>query len=57
LRIRAIHQYSRGTNGAPRIHQELLAADIHAGRKRVARLMKATGLAGASRRQWMVTTV
>ena len=24
-RIRAIHQYSRGTYGAPRIHQELRA--------------------------------
>jgi len=57
LRIRAIHQYSRGTYGAPRIHEELRAADIHLGRKRVARLMKAAGLRGASRRAWMVTTV
>jgi putative transposase len=56
-RIRAIHQYSRGTYGAPRIHQELLAADIHAACKRVARLMRAAGLKGASRRKWMVTTV
>jgi putative transposase len=56
-RIRAIHQYSRGTYGAPRIHQELMAADIHAACKRVARLMKAAGLKGASRRQWLVTTV
>jgi putative transposase len=29
-RIRVIHQYSRGACGAPRIHQELMAADIHA---------------------------
>jgi putative transposase len=56
-RIRAIHQYSRETYGAPRIQQELMAADIHAACKRVARLMKAAGLKGASRRQWMVTTV
>jgi putative transposase len=55
--IRAIHPYSRETYGAPRIHEELLAADIHVGRKRVARLMKAAGLKGASRRQWRVTTV
>ena len=54
--IRAIHQYARGTYGAPRVHEELRAADIHIGRKRVARLMKAAGLCGASRRQWMVTT-
>jgi putative transposase len=57
-RIRAIHQYSGGTYGAPRIHQELLAAaNIHAACKRVARLMRAAGLKGASRRRWMITTV
>jgi putative transposase len=56
-RIRAIHQYSRGTYGAPRIHQELHAAEIRVGRKRVARLMKAARLRGASRRQWVITTV
>jgi putative transposase len=50
-RIRAIHQYSRCTYGAPRIHEELRAADIHPGRKRVARLIKAAGLRGASRRR------
>jgi putative transposase len=56
-RIRAIHQYSRGTYGAPRIHQELRAAEIRVGCKRVARLMKAASLRGASRRQWVITTV
>jgi putative transposase len=56
-RIRAIHQYSRGTYGAPRIHQELLAANIHTACKRVARLMRVAGLKGASRRRWMITTV
>ncbi len=56
-RITAIHQYSRGTYGTPRIHAELLAAGIHLGRKRVARLMKAAGLCGVSRRKWVTTTV
>jgi putative transposase len=56
-RIRAIHQYSRETYGAPRIHEELRAAEIRVGCKRVARLMKAASLRGASRRQWLVTTV
>jgi transposase-like protein len=56
-RIRAIHQYSRGTYGAPRIHQELRAAEIRVGCKRVARLLKAASLRGASRRQWLLTTV
>jgi putative transposase len=55
--IAAIHQCSRATYGAPRIHEELLAAGIHVGRKRVARLMKATGLSGVSRRRWVTTTV
>jgi putative transposase len=56
-RITAIHHYSRATYGAPRIHEELLAAGIHVGRKRVARLMKATGLSGVSRRRWVTTAV
>src|SRR5216684_5527217 len=43
-RISAIHQHSRATYGAPRIHEELLAVGIHVGRKRVARLMKAADL-------------
>ena len=57
MRIRAIHQYSRGTYGAPRIHQELRAAEIRVGCKRVARLMQAVSLRGASRRPWVITTV
>jgi putative transposase len=56
-RISAIHQYSRATYGAPRIHAELLAVGLHVGRKRVARLMKAAGLWGVSRRKWVTTTV
>jgi hypothetical protein len=34
-----------------------LAAGIHVGRKRFARLMKTTGLSGVSRRRWVTTTV
>jgi putative transposase len=37
--IRTIHDRSRGTYGAPRIHAELAAEGVHIGRKRVARLM------------------
>lgn len=50
-RIRAIHEKSRGTYGVPRVHAELKAEDTHVGRKRVARLMRQAGLAGASRRK------
>jgi putative transposase len=56
-RIRAIHERSRGTYGAPRIHVELASQGIRVGRKRVARLMHAAGLQGVSRRKWVTTTV
>ena len=55
-RVRTIHAVSRGTYGAPRIHAELQADGQAIGRKRVARLMRVAGLAGASRRRGVVTT-
>jgi putative transposase len=55
--IRAVHERSRGTYGAPRIHAELVASGTRVGRHRVARLMRAAGLQGASRRRWALTTV
>ena len=54
--MNAIHESSRGTYGAPRIHAELEAEGIQVGRKRVARLMRAAGLTGVSRRKWITTT-
>ena len=55
--IAAIHHESRGTYGAPRVHAELADAHgIRCGRKRVARLMRAAGLAGVSRRRTVRTT-
>ena len=51
-----IHQRSRGTYGAPRIHAELAEDGVHVGRKRVARLMREMGLAGISRRKATRTT-
>ena len=56
-RIRAIHARSRGTYGMPRIHAELAAEGEQVGRKRVARLMRAAGLQGVSRRKRAHTTV
>ena len=41
----------RWTYGAPRIHRDLPAASVRAGRKRVARLLKQAGLRGVSRRK------
>jgi putative transposase len=54
--IKSIHEQSRGTYGAPRIHAELSASGRHIGRKRVARLMRENGLRGVSRRKWIRTT-
>ena len=57
LRIRAYHERSDGTYGAPRIHEDLKAQGVRVGRKRVARLMREAGLEGVSRRRWVRTTV
>lgn len=55
-RIRAIHERSRGTYGAPRVHAELVEQGVRVGRKRVARLMREAGLEGVSRRKKIRTT-
>ena len=55
-RIQAIHSWSRGTYGAPRIHAELADEGTHVGRKRAARLLRELGLAGVSRRKRTRTT-
>ena len=46
-----MHISARQTYGAPRVHAELRAAGERYGRKRIARLMRAAGLVGASRRR------
>ena len=56
VRVSAIHARSRGTYGAPRIHAELSAGGAVASRKRVARVMRAAGIAGVSRRRGPRTT-
>ncbi len=55
--IQAIHHESRGTYGVPRIHADLADRGIRIGRKRVARLMRAAGLHGVSRRRPRHTTM
>ena len=57
--IHGIHRRSRGAYGAPSIHAELAADDhgIHVGCKRVARLMRAAGLFGATLQRFIRTTV
>jgi putative transposase len=56
-RIHEIYRRSRETYGSPMIHAELADDhDIRVGRKRVARLMRAAGLKGATLRKFVVTT-
>jgi putative transposase len=54
--IKAIHERSKGTYGAPRIHAQLAQEGVHVGCKRVARLMRAANLQGVSRRKRYGTT-
>jgi len=50
--IAAIHTASRGTYGVPRVHAELrLGCGVRCSRKRVARLMRASGFQGIYRRR------
>jgi len=55
-RIRTIHVTSHETYGVPRVHAELRAAGQKHGRKRIARLMRAAGIVGVSRRRGTVVT-
>ena len=56
-RIRWIYLRSRSTYGAPRVYEELRDEGVRVGRKRVARLMRAAGLQGVSRRKRVRTTI
>jgi putative transposase len=55
-RIRSIHRASRGTYGAPRVRAKLAAEGIHTSRKRVARIMRESGLVGVRRPRRRVRT-
>lgn len=54
--IIASHERSDSTYGSPRILGDLQDAHEYVGRKRVARLMRMAGIAGVSRRRFVVTT-
>ncbi|MFE7811755.1 IS3 family transposase [Streptomyces sp. NPDC057433] len=56
-RIRAVHHESDGTYGVPRVTAELREAGERVNHKRIARLMRAAGLAGVRLRRRHRTTV
>lgn len=56
-RMKQIHRFSRDTYGRPRMYAELRAEGEVVNHKRVGRLMRETGLVGATRRRKWRTTV
>lgn len=55
-RIKEIHQRSRQTYGSPRIHAELKLNGESCSRKRVAKIMRVSGIAAKMKRKFKVTT-
>jgi putative transposase len=55
--IEAIHKFSRGTYGAPRVFEEFKARGQRIGHNRIVRLMRGAGIQGVSRRKRCWTTV
>ena len=56
-KIVAIHDESKGTYGAPRVHQTLRQRQVACGKRRVTRLMRIAGLEGRCKKRWRTTTV
>lgn len=54
--IRQVHQASRATYGAPRVHAELVANGQTCNRKTVAKCMKQAGIYAKAHRRFRVTT-
>jgi len=56
VQIKRVHATSRGVYGSPRVQAELAADGHHAGRHKVARLMRLARLCGCPKRRFRVTT-
>ncbi len=54
--IRKVHHDSRGTDGSPRVYQELKKRDIPCSENRVARLMREDGLRAKTKRRFKAIT-
>ena len=55
--IKTVHKESKGRYGVPRVHAQLRAEGKRHSRKRVARLMRQSGLQGRAAKRWKKTTV
>lgn len=56
VQIQEVHKQSRGTYGLPRIHERLKQLGKKAGKNRVSRLMKKTGISGLISKRFKVKT-
>ena len=56
VKIRRIHEASKGVYGSPRVQAELVAQGMRVGRHRVARLMRLERLRGCPKRRFRATT-
>ena len=56
VEIKAIHQENRKTYGSPRIHAELKDRQGHCGKKRIARLMRESGIRAKQKKKFKATT-
>ena len=55
--VKTVHEASKGRYGAPRVHAQLRAVGRRHSRKRVARLMRQSGLQGRAAKRWKKTTL
>ena len=55
--IQAVHEGPEGRYGAPQVHAELRRRGHRHSRKRVARLMRRSGLRGRAAKRWTKTTI
>jgi putative transposase len=54
--IRQMHDRSRSVYGSPRVHRDLLEADVRCSKNTVAKLMRAAGLRSKMHRRFRVHT-
>ena len=55
-KIKRIFAASKGLYGSPRVHAELVAESLTAGRNKIGRLMRMERLTGCPKRRFRVTT-